>query len=40
MRLLTHVLAAAAATPTPPRGFLLVATKLPVQLLRRDADAD
>ena len=40
MRLLTHVLAAAAATSTPPRGFLLVAKNLPVQLLRRDADAD
>ena len=38
---LGHVLAAAAAaTSTPPRGFLLVATNLPVQLLRRDADAD
>ena len=38
---LAHVLAAAAvATAAPPRGFLLVATKLPVQLLQRDADAD
>ena len=38
---LAHVLAAAAAAAAPPpRGFLLVATNLPVQLLRRDADAD
>ena len=38
---LAHVLAAAAAaTAPPPRGFLLVATNLPVQLLQRDADAD
>ena len=37
---LAHVLAAAAAATAPPRGFLLVATKLPVQLLQRDADAD
>ena len=37
---LAHVLAAAAAATAPPRGFLLVATNLPVQLLQRDADAD
>ena len=41
MRLAPVLLAlAAAATATPPRGFLLVATNLPVQLLQRDADAD
>ena len=40
-RLARGVLAlAAAATATAPRGFLLVATKLPVQLLQRDADVD
>ena len=40
MRLACVIAAAAAATATPPRGFLLVATNLPVQLLRSDADAD
>ena len=40
MRLAPVLAWAAAATATPPRGFLLVATKLPVQLLQRDADAD
>ena len=40
MRLACVIAVAAAATAAPPRGFLLVATKLPVQLLQRDADAD
>ena len=40
MRLAPVLAWAAAATATPPRGFLLVATNLPVQLLQRDADAD
>ena len=40
MRLAPVLAWAAAATATPPRGFLLVATNLPVQLLRSDADAD
>ena len=40
MRLAPVLAWAAAATSTPPRGFLLVATNLPVQLLQRDADAD
>ena len=40
MRLACVIAVAAAATSTPPRGFLLVATRLPVQLLQRDADAD
>ena len=40
MRLAPLLAWAAAATATPPRGFLLVATNLPVQLLRRDADVD
>jgi len=41
MRLAPILLAAAAAAAAPPpRGFLLVATNLPVQLLRSDADAD
>ena len=38
---LAPILAAAAAAASPPlRGFLLVATNLPVQLLQKDADAD
>ena len=37
---LACVIAAAAAATAPPRGFLLVATRLPVQLLQRDADTD
>ena len=40
MRLAPVLAWAAAAAATPPRGFLLVATNLPVQLLRSDADAD
>ena len=40
MRLAPVLAWAAAATATPPRGFLLVATNLPVQLLQKDADAD
>ena len=40
MRLACVIAVAAVATAAPPRGFLLVATKLPVQLLQRDADAD
>ena len=40
MRHACVIAAAAAAAAPPPRGFLLVATNLPVQLLRRDADAD
>ena len=40
MRLAPVLACAAAATATPPRGFLLVATNLPVQLLQRDADVD
>ena len=40
MRLAPVLALAAAAASPPPRGFLLVATNLPVQLLQRDADAD
>ena len=40
MRLAPVLAVAAVATAAPPRGFLLVATKLPVQLLQRDADTD
>ena len=40
MRLAPVLAVAAVATAAPPRGFLLVATKRPVQLLQRDADAD
>ncbi len=40
MRLAPVLAWAAAAAATPPRGFLLVATNLPVQLLQKDADAD
>ena len=38
MRLAPVLAVAAVATAAPPRGFLLVATRLPVQLLQRDAD--